>query len=85
VVLVECFNRFLNAGLHVLDNNCETNRVFVEGAQMLTYALNSCPKLGTGLSRSLFTIGQEFFSPIDHVANQKTVNEMSDNEKKLLG
>jgi hypothetical protein len=49
-ILVERFNRFLNAGLRVFNNDRETNRVFVEGAQTLMYAWNSCPVLGTDLS-----------------------------------
>jgi hypothetical protein len=45
-ILVKRFNRFLNAGLRVFNNDRETNRVFAEGAQTLTYTWNSCPHQG---------------------------------------
>jgi hypothetical protein len=32
-ILVERFNKFLNSGLRVFDNDRGTNRVFLEGAQ----------------------------------------------------
>jgi hypothetical protein len=35
-ILVEHFNRFLNVGLRVFNNDRETNHVFGEGAQTLT-------------------------------------------------
>jgi hypothetical protein len=63
-ILAERFNQFLNAGLRVFNNDRETNRVFLEGAQTLTYAWNSCPVHGTDLSRSLLTVGREFHFPI---------------------
>lgn len=37
-ILVERFNRYLNSGLRVFNNDRETNRIFLEGSQMLTYA-----------------------------------------------
>ena len=37
-ILVERFNRFLNAGLKVISNDRESNRVFLEGANILVYA-----------------------------------------------
>jgi hypothetical protein len=54
----------------VFNNDRDTNRVFVEGAETLTYAWNSCPVIGTDLSRSLLTVGQEFKFPIDFVTNR---------------
>jgi hypothetical protein len=62
-ILVERFNRFLNAGLRVFNNDRESNRVFVKGAQTLTNACNSCPVIGTDLSWSLPTVGSEFHFP----------------------
>jgi HKD family nuclease len=81
-ILVERFNRFLNAGLRVFNNDRETNRVFVEGAYTLTYAWNSCPVIGTDLSRSLLTVGREFHFPIDFEANRDVSYHTSSNEKK---
>jgi hypothetical protein len=57
-VAVERFNRFLHAGLRVFNNNRDSDRVFVEGSETLAYAWNSCPVLGTDLSRSLLVTGQ---------------------------
>jgi hypothetical protein len=68
----------------VFNNDRETNRVFVEGAQMLTYAWNSCPVLGTDLSRPLLTVGREFRFPIDFKANRQMAFEVTDNDKKLF-
>eukprot|EP00978_Attheya_sp_CCMP212_P003451 scaffold7141_cov56-Attheya_sp.AAC.1 len=64
-IFVERFNRFLNSGLRVFNNDRGTNRVFVEGAMTLCYAWNSCPVTTTDLSRSLLTVGREFHFPID--------------------
>jgi hypothetical protein len=82
-ILVERFNRYLNAGLRVFKNDRDTNRVFLEGAQTLTYAWNSCLVLGTDLSRSLLTVGREFQFPIDFEVNCQMSFEISDREKKL--
>jgi hypothetical protein len=66
----------------VFNNDRDSNRVFVEGSETLAYAWNSCPVLGTDLSRSLLVTGREFKFPIDFVS-QNTVNfEASDNNKK---
>jgi hypothetical protein len=83
-ILVERFNPFLSAGLHVFNNDRETNRVFVEGAQTLTYACNSCPVHGTDLSRSLLTVGREFHFPIDFEANRQRSYNVTDNDKKVF-
>jgi hypothetical protein len=83
-ILVERFNRYLNAGLRVFNNDRATNRVFLEGTQTLTYAWNSCPVLGTDLSRSLLTVGREFHFPIDFEANRRASFDISDEEKKLF-
>jgi hypothetical protein len=68
----------------VFNNDRKTNRVFLEGSQTLTYAWNSCPVLGTDLSRSLLTVGQEFRFPIDFEADSRVSFETSDKEKKLF-
>ena len=81
-ILVERFNKFLNSSLRVFDNDRGTNRVFLEGAETLTYAWNSCPVLGTDLSRSLLTVGREFHFPIDFTANKHISFEPTDKSKK---
>jgi hypothetical protein len=81
-VAVERFNRFLNAGLRVFNNDRYSNRVFVEGSETLAYDWNSCPVLGTDLSRSLLVTGREFKFPIDFVSQQTVNFEASDNDKK---
>jgi hypothetical protein len=83
-VAVERFNRFLNAGLRVFNNNRGSNRVFVEGSETLAYAWNSCPVLGTDLSRSLLVTGREFKFPIDFVSQQQVNFDASDNDKKSI-
>jgi hypothetical protein len=83
-ILVERFNRYLNSGLRVFIGDRGPNRVFLEGAQTLTYAWNSCPVLGTDLSRSLLTVGREFKFPIDFEADRRVRFEISDHEKKLF-
>jgi hypothetical protein len=83
-ILVEQFNRFLNAGFCVFNNDQDSNRVFVEGAQTLTYAWNSCPVIGTDLSQSLLTVGREFHFPIDFETNRQVSYDISNEEKKLF-
>jgi hypothetical protein len=79
------FNRYLNAGLRVFNNDRESNRVFVEGAHiMLIYAWNSCPVLGMDLSRSLLTVHRDFHFPIDFEANRQIYFAVTDNDKKLF-
>jgi hypothetical protein len=52
---------------------------------MLTYAWNSCPVLGTDLSRSFLTVGREFHFPIDFEANGRVSFEATtDNDKELF-
>ena len=43
-----------------------TIRAFLEGAEMVTYAWNSAPVVGTDLSCSLLASGREFHFPIDY-------------------
>jgi hypothetical protein len=58
-IMVERFNRFLNSSLLVFNNNRKSNRVFLEGAMMCTYAWNSAPVAGTDLSWALLVLGRE--------------------------
>jgi hypothetical protein len=37
-IMVKQFNRFLNSSIIIFNNNCKSNRVFVEGAMMCCYA-----------------------------------------------
>jgi hypothetical protein len=84
-ILVERFNRFLNAGLHVFNNDRDSNRVFIEGAHTLIDAWNLCPVIGTDLSRSLLTVGREFFHfPINFETNRQVSYDISSEEKKLF-
>jgi hypothetical protein len=83
-VLVERFNRFLNAALKVFNNDHETNRVFVEGALMATYAWNSAPVAGTDLSRSLLVLGREFHFPIDFTSRQHITFKLNDKDIKTF-
>jgi hypothetical protein len=83
-ILAERFNRFLNAVLRVFNNDRESNRMFVGGAQTLTYAWNSCPVRGTDLSRSLLTVGREFHFPIDFETNRQVSYDITNGEKKLF-
>jgi hypothetical protein len=83
-IIVERFNRFLNSGLRVFNNDRASNRVFIEGAQTLLYWWNSCPVLGTDLSRSLLVVGREFRFPIDFEANKQVSYVESETDVKLF-
>jgi hypothetical protein len=75
-VLVERFNRFLNAFLKVFNIHHETNRVFVKGALMAAYAWNSAPVAGTDLSHLLLVLGQEFHFPINFTSPQHITKDI---------
>eukprot|EP00978_Attheya_sp_CCMP212_P032630 scaffold128342_cov35-Attheya_sp.AAC.1 len=77
-IFVERFNRFLNFGLRVFNNDRGTNRVFVEGAMTLCYTWNSCPVTTTDLSRSLLTVGREFQFPIDFTSRYHITYDMDE-------
>eukprot|EP00978_Attheya_sp_CCMP212_P002696 scaffold5516_cov32-Attheya_sp.AAC.2 len=88
-IFVERFNRFLNAGLRVFNNDRGINRVFIEGALTLCYAWNSCPVTSTDLSRSLLVVGKEFQFPIDftsryHVTYDLEVETIKSYSEDLL-
>eukprot|EP00978_Attheya_sp_CCMP212_P005354 scaffold11988_cov59-Attheya_sp.AAC.1 len=82
-IFVERFNRFLNAGLRVFNNDRGTNRVFIEGALTLCYAWNSCPVTGTDLSRSLLVVGREFQFPIDFTSRYHVTYDLEVETIKL--
>jgi hypothetical protein len=83
-IIVERFNCFLNSGLRVFNNDRVSNRVFIEGAQTLSYSWNLCPVLGTDLSRSLLVVGRKFHSPTDFEANKQVSYFKSETDVKLF-
>jgi hypothetical protein len=60
----------LNSSIIIFNNNCKSNRVFVEGAMMCCYAWNAAPIAGTDLSRALLVLGREFHFPINFTTRQ---------------
>ncbi len=64
-MLVERINRYLNQGLRIMCNECDSNRVALEAILLLIYAWNSCLVPGTDISRSMVAVGREFAFPID--------------------
>jgi hypothetical protein len=76
-IMVERFNRFLNSSLLVFNNDRKSNRVFLEGAMMCTYAWNSAPVAGTDLSRVLLVLGREFHFPIDFTTREQLTFQIS--------
>jgi len=52
-MLVERINRYLNKGLRVMCNECDSVRVALEAILLLLYAWNSCPVPGTDIPPSL--------------------------------
>jgi hypothetical protein len=65
-MLVERICRFFNKGLTIMCNERETVRVILESLLLLLHAWNSCPVLGTDISRSLVAVGRKFAFPIDY-------------------
>ena len=64
-MIVECLNRYLNQGLRIMRNECDMNRIALEGILLLIYAWNLFPVPGTNISRSMVTVGCEFAFPIN--------------------
>jgi hypothetical protein len=64
-MLVERVNHYLNKGLKIMCNECDSVRVTLEAILLLLYAWNSCPVPGTDISCSLVAVGREFAFPID--------------------
>ena len=81
-ILVERFNRFLNSSVKVFNSDHGTNRVFLEDAEMMTYAWNSAPVHGTDLSHSLLNVGREFHFPIDFTSRHHITFDVDTPEVK---
>jgi hypothetical protein len=64
-MLVECLCRYFNKGLTIMCNKRDTVCVALECLLLLLYTWNSCPILGTDISRSLIAVGCKFAFPID--------------------
>jgi hypothetical protein len=64
-MLVEQLNRYLNQGLRIMCNERNSHWIALEGVLLLIYAWNSCPVLGTDISRCMVMVGREFAFPID--------------------
>ena len=64
-MLVKRINLYLNKGLRVMCNECDSIRVALEAILLLLYAWNSCPVPGTDISRSLVAVSREFAFPIN--------------------
>jgi hypothetical protein len=65
-MIVKHFNQYLNKGLNMMCNECNSVCVALETILLLLYAWNSCPVPGTNISCSLVVaIGREFAFPID--------------------
>ena len=64
-MLVERFNKYLNKILKIFVNERCSNRTYIEGALLATYAWNSSPIAGTDISKSLLVMGREYNFPID--------------------
>ena len=69
-MLVERINLYLNKGLKIMSNVCDSIRVALECILLLLYAWNSCPVPGTDISQSLVAIGREFAFLIDFSCNK---------------
>ncbi len=55
-MLVERVKRYLNKGLKIMTNECDSVHVAMEAILLLLYAWNSAPIPGTDLSRSFASI-----------------------------
>jgi hypothetical protein len=64
-MLVERICWYFNKGLTIMTNERESVRVALESLLLLLYAWNSCPVLGTEISRSMIAVGREFAFPLD--------------------
>ncbi len=64
-MLVERINHYLNQGLRIMCNECDSNRVALEAILLLIYAWNACPVPGMDISRSMIAVGPKFAFPIN--------------------
>ena len=70
-MLVERICRYFNKGLTIMCNERDTVQVALESLLLLLYVWNSCPVLGTDISRtSLVAVGREFAFPIDYLSGK---------------
>ena len=70
-MLVKRICRYFNKGLTIMCNKLDTVRVALESLLLLLYVWNSCPVLGTDISRtSLVAVGREFAFPIDYLSGK---------------
>ncbi len=69
-MIVECLFQYFNKGLRIMTNERRPVRVDLESLLLLFYAWNSCPVLGTDISRSLVAVGQEFAFPINYSSSK---------------
>jgi len=65
-MLAERVNRYLNKGLKIMCSERNSVRIAEEAILLLLYAWNSCPVLGTNISRSFVAVGWEYAFPIDY-------------------
>jgi hypothetical protein len=64
-MLVKQLCRYLNKGLRIMTNECNSVRVALEALLLLLYAWNSCPSSGSDISCSLMAIGRELAFTMD--------------------
>jgi hypothetical protein len=69
-MMVKKINRYLTKGLKIMTNERNSVRIALEAILLLLYAWNSCPILGTDISRSLVAFGHEFVFPINYSTNK---------------
>jgi hypothetical protein len=64
-MLVERVDRYLNKGLRIMCNECDSVWVALEAIILFLYAWNSCPVPGTDISCSLVAVSGVFAFQID--------------------
>ncbi len=63
-MLVKRVNRYLNKGLKIMTNECDSVQVAMEAILLLLYAWNSAPIPGTDIFCCFVALGREFQFPI---------------------
>jgi hypothetical protein len=69
-MIVKRLCRYFNKGLRIMTNERRTVRMVLESLLLLLYAWNSCPVLGTDISRSLIAVDEEFAFPINYSSSK---------------
>jgi hypothetical protein len=69
-MLVECINRYLNQGLHIMCNKRNSNRIALEAILLLIYAWNLCSVPGADIFRFMVAVGHKFAFPINFLAGK---------------